>query len=174
MTQFNARCALVSLTLLLSGFFPTLPSEAQANSLQRENAALKTLLPIYRNYVRVVQAQGTQGIRKLAASDFTLRGGGKEFRGAKAFAEISRYADGLKGAKLAVTVEPVTVTASRAVVFVKEAATMRIDATATGRASWFWKQAWRKTPQGWKLTLLERAEERKRRQTSPVTLTISG
>lgn len=116
---------------------------------------MRAFLPVYRRYTAALQAHGSKGIKGMVAPDFTLRWGGGAVNGVKAVADIDKYAGGFSAGELAVKVIKLRIRPERVVAWTEETFTYK---DGSGSMMWAWKQTWRKTATGWKLTISQKVD----------------
>ncbi len=131
------------------------PAAYDVGGQSRETGALGAT---YGRYARAVRRHGGVGVREFAASGFLLHWAGGTLRGSRAFDDMGKYLDGYQHGKFTINIRRLAVHGDNAVAWTQETAT---DATGTGGVSsmtWLWRQAWHRTPGGWKMTVSDRVD----------------
>ena len=162
--------------LALCGF----PSQAQSILNTPSIQAVRSFLPVEAHYASAVQRLGVKGFELETAPGFTIRHGHDHWTGtgAAAFAQANSWMEGVQGGKVAVTVRRLTITGNTAVALTRELLTFQPitvkGRTAIATGTWYWKQTWQRTQQGWKLTVLEPISEKELAPVPPVEYTVSA
>ena len=118
------------------------------------NPATAQFLSAFAGYAQAVQEQGSQGVKTLATSDFALRQGNQSVQGEKAFKELGTWMDGSSNDGFTVAVHPLSTSVTALIALTRETYRFHSGAMAVA-ATYYRKQTWRMTPQGWKLAIME-------------------
>ena len=121
--------------------------------------ATTQFLRAFTAYAQAVKDQGAQGVRTLAASDFSLRQGNQAVQGDKAFQELGSYMDDFPKDGFTASVCPLSISGTQAVALTRETIQTQFGFTRAW-ATYYRKQTWRMTPQGWKLAVIEIQDEK--------------
>ena len=112
------------------------------------------LVKAYTSYAQAVRDHGVEGLKPFVTPDFALEGDGPPLTGQAAFKELDACFVGLDKNHFAASVHPLTVTRTDAVALTQQTYSFQ-NQTAKWTATYCWKQTWRKTAQGWKLSSME-------------------
>ena len=118
------------------------------------NPATTQFLSAFTAYAQAVKDQGSQGVKKIATSDFALRQGNQSVQGEKAFKELGTCMDDFSKEGFTASFRPLSISGTEVVALTRETFQMQIGSTRAS-AIYYRKQTWRMTPQGWKLAVIE-------------------
>lgn len=140
-----------------------LPAQAHSGPSVPGAATARSFLPVYTQYAAAIQEHGLKGLESETAPGFTVRHGHQRWTGASAFSQANGWLANVQGSRVAVTIRRVTDTGKTAVVLTREALTFPLILSGghatTATVTWYWKQTWHRTGQGWKLAVQEPISE---------------
>jgi len=110
---------------------------------------------VYTAYAKAIQDHGIDGVKAFATPDFVMHSQGQLLRGEAAFKELGTCMIDTPGTRFTASIRPLTVTGTDAVVMMQDAYAFYIQTTRV-TATYYWKQNWHKTTQGWKIAIIEK------------------